>query len=70
MASILRVGPTLLVQSESGEVAAVGLNPEQFVEMARFQALEGKTWNTMCLYGRYLLVRNAEEAACYDLSVR
>ena len=64
---ILRVGQTLLVQSESGELAAVRLNPERFDERARFQALDGKTWNTICLYGPYLLVRNAEEAACYEL---
>ena len=66
---ILRVGPILLVQSESGAMAAVALDPEQYVEVTRFQALEGKTWNTICVYERYLLVRNAEEAACYDLTL-
>jgi hypothetical protein len=28
-----------------------------------------KTWNNLCLYGRYLLIRNAEEAACVELPV-
>ena len=64
---ILRVCATLLVLSESGEMAAVETNPEEYVELARFAALDGKTWNTICLYGPYLLVRNAEEAACYEL---
>ena len=27
------------------------------------------TWNNIALYGPYLLVRNAQEAACYDLQV-
>jgi outer membrane protein assembly factor BamB len=35
--------------------------------LGRFQAIEGMTWNTIALYGPYLLVRNAEEAACYEL---
>ena len=31
--------------------------------------LDGMTWNNIALYGPYLLVRNAEEAACYELPV-
>ena len=34
----------------------------------RFAALAGQTWNNLCLAGRRLLVRNAEEAACYELA--
>jgi hypothetical protein len=29
--------------------------------------LDGKSWSNPCLYGRYLLVRNAMEAACFEL---
>lgn len=64
---ILLVGELLLVQSESGEVALVEPSPERYQELGRFQAIEGKTWNAPALAGRYLLVRNAEEAACYEL---
>ncbi len=67
---ILRVGETLLVQSESGEIAAIQLDPERFVQLTEFPALDGKTWNTICLYGPYLLVRNSEQAACYELPHR
>ena len=35
----------------------------------RSRPLDGKTWNNPSLYGRYLLVRNAEQAACYELAV-
>jgi hypothetical protein len=35
--------------------------------LTRFHAIDGKSWNTPALAGRYLLVRNAEEAACYEL---
>jgi outer membrane protein assembly factor BamB len=64
---ILGVGELLLVLSEEGEVHLVEANPEKFVHKSSFQALEGKTWNNLCLYGTRLLVRNAQEAACYDL---
>jgi len=66
---VLLVGDLLLVQAESGAVVLVEPSPKRHVELARFQAIRGKTWNNMCLYGRYLLVRNAKEAACYELAV-
>ena len=30
---------------------------------------KGKTWNQPALAGRYLLVRNNRQAACYELPV-
>lgn len=64
---ILLVGNVILVQAESGEVAMVDASPKKFRELSRFQAIDGQTWNNLCLYGDLLLVRNAEEAACYRL---
>jgi outer membrane protein assembly factor BamB len=64
---IFRVGDLLLVESEQGEIALVELSSEAFNELGRFEALEGQTWNTLCLWGRYLLLRNSEQAACYEL---
>jgi len=66
---ILGVEDLLLVQAESGEVALVEATPAGHRELGRFAALEGKTWNNPSLYGRYLLVRNAEQAACYELAL-
>ena len=64
---ILGVGDLLLVQAESGDVVLVEATPSGHSELGSFPALTGKTWNNPCLYDHYLLVRNAEEAACYEL---
>ncbi|MBM3288900.1 MAG: alcohol dehydrogenase, partial [Candidatus Hydrogenedentes bacterium] len=57
----------LIVLSEKGEVALVRADPSQFQELAKFQAIEGKTWNHPVLANGRLFVRNAEEAACYEV---
>ena len=53
--------------AENGDVILLEANPEQHVELTRFAALDGKTWNPPALTGEYLLVRNHREAACYKL---
>jgi outer membrane protein assembly factor BamB len=64
---ILRVGELLLVQTSEGEIVLVELTPEEHKELGQFEAIEGQSWNNPCLFGRYLLVRNSREAACYEL---
>lgn len=57
----------LLVISEAGEAVLVSANPKKHEELARFQAITGKTWNHPTVVRGRLYVRNAEELACYDL---
>jgi outer membrane protein assembly factor BamB len=64
---LLLVNDLLLVQAENGEVALVEASPERFHELARFAALEDQTWNNPVVAGRILLVRNAIQAACFQL---
>jgi outer membrane protein assembly factor BamB len=66
---ILLVGELILVQAEQGDVVLVEASPESLREVARFPALSSKTWNNPVLVPPYLLVRNDQEAACYELTL-
>jgi len=62
---VLRVRDLLVVQAESGEVVFVDCTPEKHRVRGRLAALADQTWNNPCVTRGHLLVRNAEEAACY-----
>jgi len=59
----------LLVVSEEGDLVLVKATPDQFSEIARFKAIEGKTWNHPVIVRDVLLVRNGEEMAASRLSL-
>ncbi len=59
----------LLVIAESGELVLLKADKERLVEVGKFAAIEGKTWNHAILVGNRIYVRNAAEAACYELEL-
>lgn len=58
----------LLILSEQGEAVLLEVNPKKRIEVAKFQAINGKTWNHPVVAHGKLFVRNGEEMACYDVS--
>jgi outer membrane protein assembly factor BamB len=66
---ILLVNDMLLVVSEKGEVLQIPAEPSKPDIVATFTALDEAaiTWNQPVLVRGKLLVRNANEAACFDL---
>jgi outer membrane protein assembly factor BamB len=65
----LLVGDLLLVMSENtGELNLVEATPQEFRLLGKAQVLDPtKTWNNLCLVGNRLLVRNDQQAACFEL---
>jgi outer membrane protein assembly factor BamB len=69
---VMLIGDELLVLSETGELALVAASPDEYRELARMQVLDDAnvTWNTPAFAPPFLLVRNANEAACYRLPLK
>ena len=59
----------LLVLSEDGELALVSATTDGYREIAKFTALDGKSWNHPVLVGNTLMIRNGEEMAAFRLTL-
>ena len=68
---ILRVGSHVLILDDGGGLSLLRLDPEvPPAPSVKVQALSGTTWNTPAFSPPHLVVRNASEAACYELAIR
>lgn len=60
----------LIITTDAGELALVKATPDQFTEVARFAALEGKIWNYPAIANGKLLVRNSTQMAAYNIAAQ
>jgi outer membrane protein assembly factor BamB len=67
---VILVEDVLLISSEEGELALVAAEPTEFRELARIQAIEGRTWNLPGIVGNIVVLRNTKEIATYRLPQR
>ena len=65
---LVRVGDMLVIQTEQGDVAFVRATPKEFEEVQITKALSTKSWNHPVIWKNLLIVRNAEECVCYEIS--
>jgi len=65
---VLLAGNNLIIMSDTGDLVLVSASPDKFAELARFKALEGKTWNYPAIAAGRLYVRNANEMAAYNIA--
>lgn len=64
---VLLAGNHLLISSESGELVLVKADSESHQEVAKYQLIEGITWNIPSLAGPYVIIRNGTSMACVKL---
>lgn len=69
---IILIGETILVLSESGEVILVEASPKKYQELTSMRVFpeDQVTWNNPAFSAPYLLVRNAQQVACFELPVK
>ena len=67
---VLLASGRLIVMSDNGDLALVKASPDQYSEISRFAALEGKCWNYPAIANGLLLVRNQTQMACYNIAAR
>ena len=67
---LLEQSELLLVASEKGDAVLIKPDPSDHQELAKFRAIEGKTWNHPVVVGDRLYIRNGQQAACYRLPLK
>jgi outer membrane protein assembly factor BamB len=64
---LLAAGETLLVQGETGDIAAVAAEANGYRELARLHVFEGKVWNTPAFSRGRLYLRTHEQMAIVEV---
>lgn len=66
---VLLVDGKVIVLSDKGVLVLVEPDPTEYKEIARTQAVTGRSWNVPAVSDGRVYVRSINEAACLDLSV-
>jgi outer membrane protein assembly factor BamB len=64
---LVLAGDHLVVLTEDGDVVLVNATAARHEEVARFPAIEGKSWNHPVIADGKLLVRNIQEMAAFEI---
>jgi outer membrane protein assembly factor BamB len=64
---LMIAGDRLIVLTEDGDLVQVRATPDGHEELARFHAIDGKSWNHPIIADGRLLVRNIREMAAFDI---
>jgi outer membrane protein assembly factor BamB len=67
---VMLAGGHLVVLTEDGQLVLVRPDRKAHIEVARFPAIEGKTWNHPAIVDGILLIRNINEMAGFDLRAK
>lgn len=65
--SLIAADGQLIVLGETGNLALVDANPQEFVQKSNAQVMSGRNWTAPSLAAGRLYVRNHEELICLDM---
>lgn len=68
--SVAAAGDQLVILGDNGVLALAEARPDAYRELARVQALNGKSWTAPTVAGGRLYLRNQQEIVCFDLGNR
>lgn len=65
---LVLAGDHIVLITEEGELVLIKATPDGHRELARFEAISGKTWNNPAISNGILLVRNTTEMAAFRIA--
>ncbi|MCF7708575.1 MAG: PQQ-like beta-propeller repeat protein [Verrucomicrobia bacterium] len=65
---VLLVEEHIIVLSDAGTLFVVEATPEGYEEVSKFEAIDGKCWNTPSICNGKIYARSTEEGVCIDVS--
>ncbi|MCX6897615.1 MAG: PQQ-binding-like beta-propeller repeat protein [Verrucomicrobia bacterium] len=67
---VVLVGNNFLTLSDTGDLVLIEASPKGYKQLGKFQAVQGKCWNTFAISNGRVYVRSTKEGACLDVSGR